>query len=250
MLVAYERQKKLEWNDESIQAFELIKREINECPKLFFIDDISPVHLYTDASDYGIGAHLTQIVDEEERSIAFISQAFDERMQNWDVPQKEGYAIYYALDKWDYLLRDRTFTLHTDHVNLTKLKIDYQKDKKVQRWLRCFQGYDYRITPIRGQDNIIADAFSRLCVVEEAIDEDFPTFEREIEDKPWISRHKHGIIRSFHNEVIGHMGVDRTLNLLIDNGHSWPDIRKHVENFIKHCPCCQKNNQRKSRALR
>jgi hypothetical protein len=48
---------------------------------------------------------------------------------------------------------------------------------------------------------------------------------------------------------MGHMGVDRTFNLLIDNGHSWPDIRKHVENFIKHCPCCQKNNQRKSRAL-
>lgn len=161
-------------------------------------------------------------------------------MQNWDVPQKEGYAIYYALDKWDYLLRDRTFTLHTDHVNLTKLKIDYQKDKKVQRWLRCFQGYDYRIIPIRGQDNIIANAFSRLCVVEEAIDEDSPTFEKELEDKPWISRRKHGIIRSFHNEVIGHMGVDRTLNLLIDNGHSWPDIRKYVENFIKHCPCCQK----------
>lgn len=71
-------------------------------------------------------------------------------MSNWDVPQKEGYAIYYALDKWSYLLRDKTFTIHTDinHSNLLKLKEDYQNNKKVQRWLRCFQGYDYNVVSI------------------------------------------------------------------------------------------------------
>ena len=217
------------------------------CPKLFFIDDTSPVHLYTDASDYGIGAHLIQIVDGEERSIAFISQAFDERMQNWDVPQKEGYAIYYALDKWDYLLRDRTFTVHTDHVNLIKLKTDYQKDKKVQRWLRCFQGYDYRIVPIKGQDNIIADAFSRLCVIEETAEEEL-SIETAVQNIPWISRRKHGILRQHHNEIVGHMGVERTLSLLIENGHEWPNIREDVKNFIKNCPCCQKNDQKRSKS--
>jgi hypothetical protein len=38
-------------------------------------------------------------VGEEERPIGFISQAFDQRIRNWDAPQKEGYAIYFALDK-------------------------------------------------------------------------------------------------------------------------------------------------------
>jgi phage terminase large subunit-like protein len=47
--------------------------------------------------------------------IGFTSKAFDERMKRWDVPQKEGYAIYYAFDKWDYLLKDRFFILKTDH---------------------------------------------------------------------------------------------------------------------------------------
>jgi len=59
------------------------------CPLLFFLDEESPIHLFTDASEYGFGAHLTQIVDGIMRPIRFVSRAFDERMLNWDVPQKE-----------------------------------------------------------------------------------------------------------------------------------------------------------------
>jgi hypothetical protein len=138
---------------------------INECPRLFFLNDYSPIHLYTDASDVGIGAYLTQIVEGVENPIAFISKAFDRRMSNWDTPQKEGFAIYYALDRWSYLLRDREFQIHTDHKNLLKLKDDYDNNKKVQRWLRCFQNYSYKIVSIKGIDNTVADVFSRLCVL-------------------------------------------------------------------------------------
>lgn len=99
MLKAYERNKRLEWTTEAEEAFEEIKRSINECPRLFFLEEESEVHLYTDASDFGIGAHLTQMIHGQENPIGFISKAFDSRMMNWDVPQKEGYAIYYALTK-------------------------------------------------------------------------------------------------------------------------------------------------------
>jgi len=44
------------WLKETKEAFNDIKEAINACPKLYYLDDISPVYLQTDASDYGVGA--------------------------------------------------------------------------------------------------------------------------------------------------------------------------------------------------
>ena len=49
----YTRKKKnyyAKWTSAAEMAFERIKQTINDCPKLFFIDESSPIHLYTDAS--------------------------------------------------------------------------------------------------------------------------------------------------------------------------------------------------------
>jgi len=113
------------------------------------MDDYSEIFLLCDASDYGIGAYLYQLRKSAEHPegiecpIAFISKSLDERMSKWDTPQKEGVSIFYAFNKLDYLLRDRKFTLKTDHDNLTRLKEDYGTNKKVQRWLLTFQHYDF-----------------------------------------------------------------------------------------------------------
>jgi hypothetical protein len=75
---------------------------INECPRLFFlVDNVSPIYMETSASDYGIGAFLYQIVNGATIPIAFISCPLVERMRNWSTPAKEGYAIFYALNKWE-----------------------------------------------------------------------------------------------------------------------------------------------------
>ena len=82
-------------------------------------------------------------------------------MSRWDTPQKEGYAIFYALNKCHYLLRDRRFTIRTDHANLIKLHEGYAANKKVQRWLLCFQHYNATFEYIKGKDNVVADVISR-----------------------------------------------------------------------------------------
>ena len=236
--------KKIAWTEELKESFERIKEAIHNCPSLFFVDDASPIYLYTDASDYGIGAYLYQLVDGVERPIGFISKAFDERMARWDVPQKEGYAIYYALDKWDYLLRDRFFILRTDHENLTLLKENYKSNKKVQRWLRCYQGYHYGLEFTKGVDNPVADGFSRLCSL----------LSYEIEEETILNtgvtliqvpRSKWKILRKVHNELVGHVGVDKMMARLQENGHDWEYMREHVKQFKLRCPTCQKNDQSK-----
>jgi hypothetical protein len=80
-------------------------------------------------------------------------------------PEKECFAIFYALSKLEHLLLDREFIIHTDHVNLTFLK--ESKNARVNRWKLALQEYKYTIEFIKGSDNVIADSLSRLCVLQE-----------------------------------------------------------------------------------
>ena len=131
MIVAYERNRKLVWTEEGRIAFHALKQAINECPMLFFVNDDSPIFLHTDASDYGIGGYLFQVIDEKEIPIAFVSKMLTEVEIRWNTTEKEAFAIIYCLKKLEYLLRDRTFTLRTDHKNL--IYIDTESSAKVKR---------------------------------------------------------------------------------------------------------------------
>jgi len=107
----YDKSEVIEWNDEAIWAFDAIRQRVNDMQTVFFVDEDSPVFLETDASDYGIGAHCYQKIDGKNRPIAFMSKALSAQECNWSTIEKECYAIVAALRKFEYLLRDRSFTL-------------------------------------------------------------------------------------------------------------------------------------------
>ncbi len=54
-MLSSNRHQVLNWNEDQTALFEEPKREISECPKVWFVDANSPIHLETDASDYGCG---------------------------------------------------------------------------------------------------------------------------------------------------------------------------------------------------
>ena len=253
----YNRRKKLEWTPETLLAFDTLRLAIHECPKLFFLKTIGHIHLYTDASDYGIGAYLTQIIDGKEYPIAFISKTLDKGQRKWSTPEKECYAIYYSLVKLEYLLLDREFIIHTDHKNLTFL--DESANARVNRWKLALQEYRFTIEYIKGVDNIVADSFSRLCLLtegtglsEEQILSAFDEVEIDEEESNILSTSRISypqeyadILGQFHNSEVGHFGVEKTVNLLVTKGFRWDYMRQHVKAFIKHCPCCQVMSQLK-----
>jgi hypothetical protein len=179
------------------------------------------------------------------------------------VPEKECYAIVYALNKLDYLLRDVHFILHTDHVNLTRC---YSSGSpKVLRWQILIPGYDKEIRYIKGTDNIVADNLSRFAPVADT-DEYLSLLWEEETAEMTYARHfvvpKHQTmavlvefaspldaqegdaaaeapaenlpneiykkISSVHNSYVGHHGVDRTLKKLFKTGERWPYMREYV----------------------
>ena len=60
--------KQVPWNAEAIEAFEKLKEAVDNCQTIYFLNDKDPVFLMTDASDYGVGAYLYQLVGAEKHT--------------------------------------------------------------------------------------------------------------------------------------------------------------------------------------
>jgi hypothetical protein len=257
----------LVWDAEAEQAFEDIKVAIDKLPKLFFEDGALPVYVQTDASYYGIGAYMFQLApDGSHRPICFISKTLSKDQRRWGIPDKEAYAIFYAVKRWEHLLRDRHFVLQTDHKNLAYL--NFEGTAKVRRWKMLLQEFNFDIEYLRGEDNPVADSFSRNCAEEESFDsdlkqleideefnsliefeseqtEEFLAFEQQEPIPPAIR----SAIASVHNSFVGHNGVRRTNMRLKKAGHSIKHARGWIERFILECPFCQKQSYKSSKKV-
>lgn len=44
----------------------------------------------------------------------------------------------------------------------------------------------------------------------------------------------------FHNDIVGHHGVDTTIRRIKQNHKDWPGMWNHTKKFIRECPICQK----------
>jgi RNase H-like domain found in reverse transcriptase len=94
LLSNYSKTKKVGWTKETLDAFEAIKVAVAQCTTMHFLNDTDPVFLHTDASDYGIGGYLFQVVTGTEHPIAFVSKSLSLSQIRWAVIQKEAYAIF------------------------------------------------------------------------------------------------------------------------------------------------------------
>lgn len=260
------------WNEQATKAFESIITMIENCPTLYFMDAKAPVFMETDASDYGIGAFLYQLINGEKRAVAFMSKLLSGAQKNWATIEKECFAIYKAIQDWEYLLRDVHFTIRTDHRNLLYLN---NTSPKIVRWKMNIQEYDFCVEHISGEENIVADALSRLTlndcdetdeeyVVEEDMVANISSTINSIRASSKQSTHSlelplsgavhhevnssteeismihRKILSSVHDHVYGHGGIEITIDRLRANGYEWEGMWKDTRKFIRECPECQK----------
>lgn len=235
MIDSYDRHVRLKWTPELEQVYYQLRDEIAKCPSLFFLDPQGEIVVQTDASDYGIGAYIFQLVGGVEQPVLFISKTLNTTQCNWSTPEKEAYAIFYALTHAEHLLRDVHFLLQTDHRNLTF--INMEGSPKIRRWKLAIQEYDFDIEYLPGEKNVVADNFSRLCDIED------PDITLCTYSEMRIPSDKYRTISKVHNTQVGHWGVERTIQRLYDNGQRWTHLREHVRMFVRQCPCCQLMSQ-------
>src|SRR6202030_753638 len=113
-----------EWTDECQQAFDTLKRHITDTPVLAMPTDNDPFHIEADASQYAVGATLSQRQDGKWRTVAFMSKALTPTQRNYEIYDCELLAIMLALEEFRRYLISATelFEIWSDHMNLQYFK--------------------------------------------------------------------------------------------------------------------------------
>jgi len=124
--------------------------------------------LDTDASNFGLGAVLSQIQNNEERVIAYASRTLAKPELKYEVTRKELLAIVFGLKQFRQYLLGRHIVIRTDHAALSWLRRTPEPLPQLARWMTFIEQFDYEVHHREGRRHGNADGLSRRPVVNEA----------------------------------------------------------------------------------
>lgn len=152
-----------EWSGHCEEAFINIKNALTAAPILCAPDPSRPYVLQTDASDYGLGAVLSQRINStgEELVIGYASRSLRKAERNYHTTEKECLAIVWAIKQFRAYLWGVEFLVETDHSALSWLHKMREPTGRLARWIMALQEYSFKIIHRPGRDNANADALSR-----------------------------------------------------------------------------------------
>ena len=160
-LYAVTTQKPFVWSAEAETAFLTLKQALTSAPVLGYPRSEGQLILDTDASNFAVGAVLSQVQDGEERVLAYYSQVLNQQEQNYCVTRREILAVVKAVSHFYHYLYGRPFLTRTDHAALRWLFSFRHPEGQLARWLQRLQEYDFTIQYRPGLLHANADAMSR-----------------------------------------------------------------------------------------
>ena len=273
------------WTKEMQSAFDHLRTVFTTAPVLQLFNWDLETRVETDASDYAIGACLSQKHEKNWKPIAFYSRKMTAPELNYDVHDKELLAIVEAMSQWKIYLEGpkHEVTVFSDHKNLSSFTEKKELNRRQVRWAETLASFHFKIVHKPGTENAAADALSRrsdhmagtkpLPATVLRIDEDGfmrynqPKIAQMVRiDSSWEQRiakdygletkgFKVVIPRKLQEEFIkeihcapahGHPGIDKTIERITRNYHI-SGIRRKVERVVQNCQECQKNKVKRHR---
>ena len=153
---------KFTWGESQQKAFDTLKEAIIPPPVLRMPDFSKPFVLQTDASSVALGAVLSQVVDGARQTVPFIYRTLTQQERISSVYELECLAVVYALDKFRRFLEHAEFLLETDNQALSWLLARPRQLGKIGRWVVKISSFKFKVQHIRGTQNVVADALSRM----------------------------------------------------------------------------------------
>ncbi|CAK1587698.1 unnamed protein product [Parnassius mnemosyne] len=103
------------WTQEQTQAFNLLKEKLTSAPLLQYPDFSQPFIVTTDASNYAVGAVLSQGPIGKDKPIAYASRTLNKQEGNYSTTEKELLAILFAVKTFRPYIYGNKFKIVTDH---------------------------------------------------------------------------------------------------------------------------------------
>jgi hypothetical protein len=158
------RHKKFKWMKEEERAFNNVKDAYRGDKILMIFDHEKQIWVHADASDYAIGAEISQLdKNGKRRPVLFYSRKLLPAEMNYTTADKEMLAIVQTLKKYRHMLQGTKFPVivKSDHKNLRTFMTTKELNGRQARWAEELSDYDFRIEHIKGKENKVADALSR-----------------------------------------------------------------------------------------
>ena len=156
------------WSPACQDAFEETKRLLLNAPVLAAPDFSCAFKLAVDASDTGVGGVLLQDgPDRVEHPVSYFSKKFDRHQKWYSTIEKEALALLMSLIHFEVYVGSSSVpvVVYTDHNPLVFVHRMRNKNRRLMSWSLQLQAYDLKIQHIRGKDNVLADALSRMWPV-------------------------------------------------------------------------------------
>lgn len=144
------------WSKECQKAFKTLKAQFQKSPMLQHFDPDKPAILETDASNFALGAILSQkTTDGKLHPVAFYARSLCKAEINYEIYDKELLSIVEAMKHWRTYLENswHPTLVQTDHKNLEYFTSTKVLNQRQARWGETLARYNFRIKYIPGHNN-------------------------------------------------------------------------------------------------
>ena len=153
---------RFEWTTECQEAFDELRRRLTTAPVVSLPRDEGEYRLDTDASNWAIGAVLSQVQDAEEKVIAYGSRLYSKSESQYCTTRKEMLAVVFFTKYFKQYLLGRKFLIRTDHAALQWLRRTPDPVGQQARWLEQLAAFEFIIIHRPGIRHANADGVSRI----------------------------------------------------------------------------------------
>ncbi|KAG1135907.1 hypothetical protein G6F37_013855 [Rhizopus arrhizus] len=118
-------------------------------PQLFTFLTLSthyPFYVATDASAYGIGGVVYQVIDQDIKYNAFAARSLSPTERRYHTNKRELLAIVFMFERYNKWLYNRHFTLTTDHKALIYIKKQVVPNAAMLVWFETIFEYSFDIS--------------------------------------------------------------------------------------------------------
>ena len=211
------------WTEECQTAFDNMKKLIAKETLLTYPNFNKVFEVHTDASKVQLGACISQ----EGKPVAFYSRKLNPAQTRYTTTERELLSIVETLKEFRNILLGQQIIVHTDHANLTYKNFN---SDRVMRWRLFIEEYSANLHYIKGDNNVVADALSRLPKQSTPLEDSQEVFYSVIEC--YGKAHKDAPKHDFHPLSFAHLEAEQQSDPLLKKELRKDTCKYQIKEFL------------------